>query len=182
VGSVLVGSVFVGVGLLKDDLEFLDPYDDYGNKWFETAQDKTDFLNAILEATGTTADTAPASLKNDLFVASVRSDDDREYDNKNYHTIVIVKSETINQSFNDLNHSFPGRHIYTVNFYLGENMTYAEFLLDEDVPTGYWGENLINLPYRETLTSSDINATRDIWLNIELDFDSIMNSLTLWGN
>ncbi|MFK7747637.1 MAG: discoidin domain-containing protein [Kordia sp.] len=168
--------------LLKDDLEFLDPYDDQGNKWFETAQDKTDFLNAILTATGTTANTAPASLKNDLFVASVRSDDDGEYDNKNYHTIVLVKSDTMNQAFNDLAHNFPDRHVYTVNFYLGENMTYAEFLLDEDVPTGYWGESLINLPYREILTATDVNASRNIWVNITSDFNSIMNSLTLWGN
>ena len=175
--------VFAGTPeLLKDDLTFLDPYDDYGNKWFETAQDKTDFLNAILTATGTTEDTAPASLKNDLFVASVRSDDDLEYDNKNYHTIVLTKSDTMGQSFNDLTHNFPDRHVYTVNFYLGENMTYAEFLLDEDVPTGYWGESLINLPYGEILTATDVNASRNIWVNITSDFNSIMNSLTLWGN
>jgi hypothetical protein len=181
VGSVLVGSVFVGVGLLKDDLEFLDPYDDYGNKWFETAQDKTDFLNAILTATGTTEDTALASLKDDLFVTSVRSDDDREYDNKNYHTLVLVKSAVEQEIFDDLVNNYTDRHAYTIQFYIGENMTTAKYSLDEDVPAGNWGEELINSPTELTLTSAEQDAPRNTWLELESDFYSIMNSLTIRG-
>jgi hypothetical protein len=60
-------------------------------------------------------------------------------------------------------------------------MTTAKYNLDEDVPAGNWGEELINSPSELELTSAEEDAARNRWLELEVDFNSIMNSLTRWG-
>ncbi len=178
----LLGSNVQAQDLLKDDIDFLDPEDDAGNKWFETEQDKTAFLNAILEATGSSEATALASIKEDVFIASVRKDDDVVYDGKSYHTLIIDKSASPQTVSLDISTTNTADHNhYTIHFFIGENMSSAEFLIDHEIPTdGSWGEDFTNDTYE--LDFIEVNADQSTWLELAPSLTSTLNEITLTGN
>lgn len=167
------------------DIDFLDPHDHLGNKWFEDIQDRRDFFNALATAVKTDPDRPLISITEDVFIATVRSDDDHEHDNKNYHHLFTFKSDSPQEVFNDLDHSYTDPHLYDLKFYIGQNMTYSKFTSDLEFVHLFAEDGAYvsrNLEAEFSAFPEEGYYTGSWAYGLEGDLYGRMNSLTIEGN
>ncbi len=169
------------VDLDAEDYDYLDPYDDNGDKWFEDIQDRRDFVNSLITEIKLRNVGGIVSIKDDVFVASIRTDDDLEYDNKNYLGGLIVKN-TITQTLTTVPPSSTiDPNYYRIHFFIGANMTQAKIIVDSEVPAAesYWSESFANDVF--TLELIQVDALRSTWLELVPPLQSTLNTLELTG-
>lgn len=173
------------VDLDADDHDFLDPYDDNGDKWFEDVQDRRDFFNDLISSIKYIDDAGNLSegfisIKDDVFVASIRTDNDFVYDNKNYKTIMIPKG-TAELSIPIDGTDLADEITYRIHFFIGANMTEARILVLSNIPSAdvSWGGEYVEDEFNLDLISE--GALQSFWIELVPVMQSTLSALELFG-
>ncbi|WP_025743055.1 hypothetical protein [Aquimarina pacifica] len=173
------------VDLDADDHNFLDPYDDNGDKWFEDIQDRRDFFNNLVAAIKTNdelyGDMGFVSITEDLFIASVRTDDDRVYDDKNYFLTFSTIYDSFSRSETICCTNSLELDYYRIHFFIGSNISEAQIEVNSQVPAALsnWSDTFATDNFELDLIES--NALKSEWLELVPPLQSSLNSLYITG-
>lgn len=177
---LMINSNTYGQNCIKGNA--FNPVDSDGNCWFENYADRKEFFNTLITKVKEQSNGTLISLHDDIFMASIRMDDDLMYDNKEYQTIAIIKENNLpeNTIKIKIEEDYPARFFYRVHFWVGENVSSAEFNLNREVPGGYFGSELVDIPYIITLTNEE-GVLKSKWLKWISPIAGETNELQLTG-
>ncbi len=153
-------------------------------KYYGSNEAKKNSTNNMFTQKRTQVPTKTKSMRQDVFIARIKSDGDLVLNNGNekYFELVVFANdyETSQITPYSTENENTTRYRYFTKFYIGKLMTNAKYFMKEYIPAGRWGINLTLNDYGYDLIAN--YSKRGEWLKLDPNFNGVLNSLKISGN